>query len=117
MSASGAAAAAAAVTQDDIQLYLGQSLEVYLEACRRGFTEHKFDAATAGFTIGNEFMKYIINARATATQPGQQTTADNPDLFTMVSVLAKTNAALLTSLERAQYHERMSRALTSESAV
>ena len=39
---------------------------------------------------------------------------DNTDLFTMVSVLAKTSAALLTSLERAQDHENMSRALTSE---
>ena len=35
-------------------------------------------------------------------------------MFTMVSVLAKTNVAVLTSLERSQYHEKMSRALTSE---
>ena len=62
-----AAASASAVTQDDIQLYLAQSLEAYQEACRKGFTEHKFDAATAGLTIGNEIMKSIINARATDT--------------------------------------------------
>ena len=43
-----AAAAANVVTGDDIQLYLNQSMESFQEACRKGFTEQKFDAATAG---------------------------------------------------------------------
>ena len=106
------AAAAASVTQDAIQLYRTQNLEEYQEACRKCFTEHRFDAATAGLTIGNEIMKNIINSRITATQPGQKPTAHNADPFTMVGVFAKTNAAILTAVGRAQYHE--DRALTSD---
>ena len=99
---SGAASAAAAVTADDVRLYLSQTVEEYQEACKKGFTEHKFDPVTAGLTIGNHIMNTIINTSVTNTQPGQKTTMENTDLFTMVSVLAKTNVAVLTSLERAQ---------------
>ena len=73
------------------QLYLNQSVDTYKEACRKGFAEHQFDAATSGLTIGNEIMQNIIKARIADTQPGQKTTVNNEDLFTMVSVLAKTN--------------------------
>ena len=111
---SGAAAASAAVTQDDVNQFLNQPIDAYKEACRKGFSEHKYDAITAGVTIGDHIMQNIINARIADKPPGQSASADNPELFTMVSVLAKTNVALMTSLERAQYHEKMSRALTSE---
>ena len=59
-------------------------------------------------------MTQLINTATANTQAGQKTMMDNADLFTMISVLAKTNVAVLTSLERSQYHEKMSRALTSE---
>ena len=114
---SGAGAASTSVpeiTQQDVDLFLNQTIESYKEACRKGFKEHKYDAITAGVTIGDHIMQNIVNNRLANQPAGQQATADNPELFTMVSVLAKTNVALLTSLERAQYHEKMSRALTSE---
>ena len=103
---SGAAAAAASVTQDDVNLYMAQSLDDFNDACRKGFSEHKYDPVTAGLTIGSYIMKNLVSKCTTATQPGQVTTMDNADLFTMVSVLAKTNVAVLTSLDRAQYHEK-----------
>ena len=109
-----ASSEAPAVTQDDVNAFLNQSVNDYKEACRKGFNEHKYDAITAGITIGDHVMQNIINTRIANNPAGQNVSADNPGLFTMVSVLAKTNVALLTSLERAQYHEKMSRALTSE---
>ena len=82
-------AAAVNVTAEDIRLFLSQTLEEYKEACRKGFTEHKYDCATAGLTIGNEILKKTIGDAVTSTQPGQQTTADNAEIFTMITVLAK----------------------------
>ena len=111
---SGASSAAAAVTDEDVRLYLEQTVDAYKEACRKGFAEHKFDPVTAGLTIGNHIMTGLINTATANTQAGQKTMMDNADLFTMISVLAKSNVAVLTSLERAQYHENMSRALTAE---
>ena len=62
--------------QEDVQQYLAQSVEAYQETCRKRFTEHKFDAATVGLTIGNHIMMNSINARITDAQPGQRTTMD-----------------------------------------
>ena len=104
-SGSGAASAANVdVTEDDVRQYIAQSVDSYKEACRKGFSEHKYDPVTAGLTIGNHIMTKLINASVTSTGPGQKATMENSDLFTMVSVLAKTNVAVLTSLGRAQYH-------------
>ena len=113
---SGAAAAAAAanVTEEDVRQYLTQSVQEFKDACNKGFAEHKFDPITAGLTIGNHVMTNLIDKCVTGTQQGQVTQMNNADLFTMVSVLAKTNVAVLTSLDRAQYHEKMSRTLTAE---
>ena len=108
-----ASAAAANVTQDDVRQYLAQTVDEYKEACRKGFGEHKVDQVTAGLTIGNHIMTELVNTNIANTQAGQKTVMDNADLFTMVSVLTKTNVAVLTSLERSQYHEKMSRALTA----
>ena len=94
--------------------YLNQTVEEYKEACRKGFSEHKFEPVTAGLTIGNHVMTNLIDKCMTSTPQGQLTQMNNTDLFTMVAVLAKTNVAVLTSLDRAQYHEKMSRALTAE---
>ena len=99
---------------DDVQLYLAQTVETYKDSCRKGFVEHKYDPVVAGLTIGNHIMTEMINAATANTQAGQKTMTDNADQFTMISVLAKTNNAVLISLERAQYHEKMSRALTAE---
>ena len=114
MSGAAAASAAPQITQEDVDNFLNQTIDAYKEACRKGFTEHKYEPITAGITIGDYIMQTIVNSHIANRQPDQKATADNPELFTMVSVLAKINAALLTSLERAQYHEKMSRALTSE---
>ena len=111
--ASGAAAAAN-VTDDDVQQYLAQSVEEFKEACSKGFAEHKFEPVTAGLTIGNHVMTNLIDKCMNSTPQGQITQMNNTDLFTMVAVLAKTNVAVLTSLDRAQYHEKMSRTLTAE---
>ena len=92
----GAAAAAVNVTQDDVQQYLAQSLDAYREACHKGLEEHKVEPVTAGLTIGNHIMNNIVNKCLADTQPGQVTMMNNADLFTMVSVLAKTNVAVLT---------------------
>ena len=94
---SGAAASAVTVTQDDVRLYLTQTVYAYKEACRKGFAEHKFDPIAAGLTIGNHIMTELINTNVANTQAGQKTVMDNADLFTMVSVLAKTNVAVRTS--------------------
>ena len=115
---SGAAAASGAnvpnVSEDDVKNYLAQSVDEYKDACNKGFAEHKFEPITAGLTIGNHVMTSLINKCVTTTPQGQVTQMNNTDLFTMVAVLAKTNVAVLTSLDRAQYHEKMSRALTAE---
>ena len=112
--AMSSSSAAPAVTEGDVTAFLAQSVNEFSEACRKGFTEHKFDPIVAGITIGNHIMNELINKAIAGTQAGQKTMMDNADLFTMTSVLAKTNVAMLTSLERAQYHEKMSRALTAE---
>ena len=87
-------------------MYLVQTVDAYKEACSKGFSEHKFEPITTGLTIGNHIMTQIVNRCTASTQPGQVTTMNNADLFTMVSVLAKTNVAVLTSLDRAQYREK-----------
>ena len=97
------------VTDEDVRLYLSQSVTAYREACSKGFAEHTYEPIKAGLTIGNHVMTQIVNRCTASTQPGQVTTMNNADIFTMVSVLAKTNVAVLTSLDRAQYHEKMSR--------
>ena len=112
---SGAAAASFSnVTKEDVQQYLAQSVDDFKDACNKGFAEHKFEPVVAGLTIGNHVMTSLINKCVTSTQQGQLTQMSNTDLFTMVAVLAKTNVAVLTSLDRDQYHEKMSRALTAE---
>ena len=114
MSAAAASAATPNVTMDDINQYLAQSVDAYREACSKGFGEHNYEPVTAGLKIGNHIMTNLVNKSVNATRPGQVTVMDNADLFTMVSVLAKTNVAVLTSLDRAQYHEKLSRTLTAE---
>ena len=109
-----AAAAAPSVTQDDVQQYLAQNVNQFRETCSKGLTEHNFEPVTAGLTIGNHIMNELVNKCTAATQPGQASSMNNVDLFTMVSVLAKTNVAVLTTLDRAQFHEKMTRTLTSE---
>ena len=112
---SGAAAASSTnVTDEDVRQYLNQSVNDFRDACSKGLAEHKFEPITAGLTIGNHVMTNLIDKCVTGTQQGQVTQMNNTDLFTMVAVLAKTNVAVLTSLDRAQYHEKLSRTLTAE---
>ena len=113
---SGAAAAAAAgnVTDEDVRLYLAQSVDDFNDACKKGYAEHKFEPVTAGLKIGNHVMTNLINKCVTNTQQGQLTQMNNTDLFTMVAVLAKTNVGVQASLDRAQFHEKMTKTLTSE---
>ena len=89
-------------------------LETFKQSLTEDFNDHKFVKVNAGLTIGHSIMKQFITDKLTATQPGQKPTADNDELFNMIRVLAKSNAAILTSLGRAQYHEKITRALTSE---
>ena len=84
MSSGAAAAAAANVTEDDVQLYLTQTVDEYKDACRKGLGEHKFDQVMAGLTIGNHIMTELVNTCVNNTQAGQRTTMNNEDLFTMV---------------------------------
>ena len=111
---SSSSAAAVKVTDENARQYLTQTVDEYKEACTKGFAEHKFEPIIAGLTIGNHIMTSLVDECVTGTQPGQVTQMDNADLFTMVAVLAKTNVAVLTSLDRAQYHEKLSRTLTAE---
>ena len=103
---SGAAAATPGVTSDDVQQYLAQTVTAYQDACAKGIAEHKFEPIVAGLKIGNHVMTSLIDKCVTNTPQGQITQMNNTDLFTMVAVLAKTNVAVLTSLDRAQYHEK-----------
>ena len=114
MTAAAAADVTREVTDEDVRLYLSQSVTAYREACSKGFAEHTYEPIKAGLTIGNHVMTQIVNRCTASTQPGQITTMNNADLFTMVSILAKTNAAVLSSLDRAQFHEKMTKAVTSE---
>ena len=68
-----------------------------------------FDCAAAGLTIGHTIISEFLTNRVKATQPGQKTSASNEHIFTMLNVLAKTNATALASLKRAEYHEKMTR--------
>ena len=111
---SGASSAAVTVTEGDARQYLTQTVDEYKEACAKGFAEHKFEPIVAGLTIGNHIMTSLIDKCRSSTPKDQVTQMNNADLFTMVAVLAKTNVAVITSLDRAQYHEKMSRALTAE---
>ena len=102
------------VTAQQKQDFINQSLEDFLNSCKEDFDKHKFDVALNGLTISNSVMNEFIDTRVKATQPGQKTSASNEDIFTMLNVLAKNNAVALTSLKRAEYHEKMSRTLTSK---
>ena len=93
------AAANVNVTEDDVRQYLAQSINDYKDACSKGFAEHKFEPIVAGLTIGNHVMTNLVDKCVTGTQPGQVTQMNNADLSTMVAVLAKTNVAVLTSLD------------------
>ena len=62
-------AAAANVTQDDVQLYLSQPLDDFNDSCRKGFSEHKYDPVTAGLTIGSYILNDLVNKCTAATQP------------------------------------------------
>ena len=111
---SGAGAASGTnVTEDDVKQYLAQTVTAYQEACTKGLAEHKFEPIVAGLTIGNHVMTSLIDKCVNSTPQGQVTQMNNTDLFTMVAVLAKTNVAVLSSLDRAQFHERMTKTLTS----
>ena len=90
MSAAAAANVAGAVTDEDVRMYLTQSVNEYKEACSKGFNEHKYEPVQVGLKIGGHIMKQIVNRCVESTQPGQITTMNHADLFTMVSVLAKT---------------------------
>ena len=111
---SGAAAAAANVTDEDVRQYLAQTVNEYKEACDKGFAEHKYDPIVAGLKIGNHVMTNLIDKCVSSTPQGQITQMNNTDLFTMVAVLAKTNVGVQASLDRAQFHEKMTKTLTSE---
>ena len=111
---SGAAAAASNVTDEDVRQYLAQTVIEFREACDKGFAEHKYDPIVAGLKIGNHVMTNLIDKCVGSTPQGQVTQMNNTDLFTMVAVLAKTNVAVQASLDRAQFHEKMTKTLTSE---
>ena len=87
--AAAASAAAPAITDEDVRLYLVQTVDAYKEACTKGFSEHKFEPITTGLTIGNHIMTQIVNRCTASTQPGQVTTMNNADMFTMVSVFCE----------------------------
>ena len=112
---SGAAAASAAnVTPEDVNQYLAQTVTDYQEACTKGLAEHKFEPIVAGLTIGNHIMTSLIDKCRASTPKDQVTQMNNADLFTMVAVLAKTNVGVQATLDRAQFHEKMTKTLTSE---
>ena len=91
-----ATAAAPAVTREDITQYVNMDLElVQKNSLTEDFSEHKFSKANAGLTIAHTIVKDFINAFPISTQPGSKPTSTNEDLFTMVRVLAKSNAAIL----------------------
>ena len=99
-----AASSAVSVTEDDKQQLLKHDLTELSNACDENFGEHKFECANAGFTSGRDIIIELLQTRLTATQPGQKPSANNDDMFKMMQVLAKTNAAVLTALRRADYH-------------
>ena len=108
------AAAAGTVTDDDKKQFLAQDLQEFVNLCEKYFGEHKFECANARLTIGHTIINEFLKARLTATQPGQKTSASTEDNFTMLNVLAKTNAVSLTALKRAEYHEKRARTLTAK---
>ena len=101
------------VTADDRAKFLQQDLGEYIELCEKGFQEHKFDCAETGLTIGHAIIKDFLVSRMKDTPQGQQISVNDQDTFTMLAVLAKTNATALTSLKRAKYHEDQTRTSTA----
>ena len=49
--------------------------------------------------------------RVSAVVQGQRPMADPPDVFTMLQVLAKSYAALLSLVDRSEHHERQTRTI------
>ena len=101
------------VTEADKTNFLQQSLNDYIQQCEKSFEQHKFECAEAGLTIGHTIITEFLWKRISDTPQGQKVSANNEDIFTMLNVLAKTNATALTSLKRAKYHEDQTRTLTA----
>ena len=66
-----AAAASANVSDEDVRMFLTQTVNEYKESCAKGFAEHKFEPITAGLKIGNNVMTSLVDRCTASTQPGQ----------------------------------------------
>ena len=80
------------VTEADKTKFLQQDINEYIQLCEKNFEEHKYDCASAGLTIGHSIISEFLKKRITETPQGQKVSANNEDVFTMLNVLAKTNA-------------------------
>ena len=84
------------------------------EGLEKVFEEREFIKSTAGMSSAHDIMKEFIITRCISTRPASKPAANNDDIFTMVGVLAKSNAVNLTAPGRSQHHKKIIRALTSE---
>ena len=59
-------------------------------------------------------MHEFIATRTAAAVQGQRPMADPQDMLTMMQTMAKSNAALLTLIGRAEHHEKLTRTIGSK---
>ena len=87
------------VTEADKTNFLQHSLNDCIQQCEKSFEQHKFECAEAGLTIAHTIINEFLVKRISDTPQDQKVSANNEDIFTMLNVLAKTNATALTSLK------------------
>ena len=80
------------VSEEDKTKFLLQDVNEYIQLCEKNFLEHKYDCAESGLKIGHVIISEFLTKRISSTPQGQKVSANNEDIFTMLNVLAKTNA-------------------------
>ena len=113
MATCSSSAATTVVTAEDKKRFVELPLQDFLKNCSDGFEANKFDPVKLGIAIANRIMDEFINTRVAAAVQDQRPMADPQDLFTMMQVMDKTNAALLTMINRAEHHEKQTRTIGS----
>ena len=108
------AAGSGEITPDVKNQFISQPLEEFTTSCQNDLQNHKYDVVKSGLKIANKIMNEFISTRMSAAVQGQRPMADPQDMFVMMQVLAKTNAALLSLAERGKHHEKHTRTIGSK---
>ena len=81
-------------------------LHEFPSSCHTDLRNNKFETVTAGLNISNSIMEEFVTTRVAAAPQGQRPMVDSQDVFTMLQVFAKSNAAVLSVVDQAEHHEK-----------